>query len=206
MWQGEPLHELIGSENIYDWIIASHVIEHVPDFISFLIQCEKLLCEKGYLSLVVPDKRHCFDLLTPISSTGSVLDAFYEKRTRPSVGLVFDHFANACHINNQITWLDHTSGEIKLIHEFHQAKELSSHALNTKEYLDVHCWRFIPESFELIINDLRNLSLTSLKIVKSYPTAGFEFFITLQKDNNIKSTEKERLNYLKKIMIEKNTI
>jgi SAM-dependent methyltransferase len=91
VWHGEPLQELIGKTGCYDWIIASHVIEHVPNFISYLQQCEALLKPAGILSLVIPDKRYCFDYFSSCSSTGNVLDAYAEKRVRPSHGQIFDH-------------------------------------------------------------------------------------------------------------------
>ena len=84
VWHGEPLHELIGHEQCYDWIIASHVIEHTPDLISFLAECERLLKPTGMLSLAIPDKRYCFDYFHGTTSTGEFLDAFDQKRIRPS--------------------------------------------------------------------------------------------------------------------------
>jgi len=69
IWRGEPLEQLVGSER-YDWIIASHVIEHVPDPIKFIRSCQKVLKENGVLSLAVPDKNFCLDHLRPPSSTG----------------------------------------------------------------------------------------------------------------------------------------
>jgi hypothetical protein len=47
-------------------------------------------------------------------------------------------------------------------------------------YQDTHAWQFTPESFNLIIKELNHLSLISLVDVISYPTAGFEFYVTLQ--------------------------
>lgn len=102
--QGQPLPELIGKTQCYDWIIASHVVEHIPDLISFLQQCEQLLKPNGVLSLVVPDKRYCFDYFQPLSTTGMLLDAYTQKRTRPSAGQVFDHFANAATAKGAIAW------------------------------------------------------------------------------------------------------
>src|SRR3954453_7805199 len=40
---GRPMTEVIGDRHRYDWIVASHVIEHVPDLVSFLVDCEALL-------------------------------------------------------------------------------------------------------------------------------------------------------------------
>jgi SAM-dependent methyltransferase len=91
VWSGQSLPDLIGRTACYDWIIASHVIEHVPDLGSFLQQCEALLKTDGVLSLVIPDKRYCFDYFSPPSTTGSVLDAWAEKRIRPSAGLMWLH-------------------------------------------------------------------------------------------------------------------
>src|SRR6516162_6394394 len=45
----------------FDTIIASHVIEHVPDFVGFFIAARKLLKPTGTLALAVPDLRFCFD-------------------------------------------------------------------------------------------------------------------------------------------------
>jgi len=104
VWQGQPLPELIGKTQCYDWIIASHVVEHIPDLISFLRQCEQLLKPNGVLSLVVPDKRYCFDYFQPLSTTGMLIDAYTQNRKRPSAGQVFDHFANAATANGAIAW------------------------------------------------------------------------------------------------------
>ena len=68
---------MIGKTGCYDWIIASHVIEHVPNFISYLQQCEAMLKPDGILSFIIPDKRYCFDYFSSSSSTGDVLEDLY---------------------------------------------------------------------------------------------------------------------------------
>src|SRR5689334_17671755 len=67
IWSGDSYAELTGKTNFYDWIIASHLIEHTPDLISFLKQCEEVLKDEGVLSLVVPDIRYHFDYFRPIT-------------------------------------------------------------------------------------------------------------------------------------------
>ena len=179
VWSGESLEELVGKVEVFDWIIASHVIEHVPDLIKFIQQCEKLLKLGGKLSLVIPDKRYCFDYFNPTTLTGELLDAYLQNHIKPSPGKIFDHFINAATCSGQIAWDKDSSGSMGLLHTASQAKELYERSINSNEYIDVHSWRFTPESFRLIISDLRLLKLINFSILKEYETVGCEFYVTL---------------------------
>lgn len=182
VWRGEPLQELIGKTDCYDWIIASHVIEHVPDLIAYLQQCGALLKPDGILSLVIPDKRYCFDYFSSSSSTGNVLDAYAEKRVRPSHGQIFDHIANASKRNGNIAWAsDGLGGANDLAHTFAEAQAHWVRSVSTTDYIDVHCWRFTPASFRLLVSDLQGLGLISLEIKAEFDTTGCEFYVSLGK-------------------------
>ncbi|MHB8908664.1 MAG: class I SAM-dependent methyltransferase [Syntrophales bacterium] len=197
VWHGEPFQELIGKTACYDWIIASHVIEHVPDLISFLQQCEALLKPTGILSLVIPDKRYCFDYFSSSSSTGNLLDACAEKRVRPTHGQIFDHFANASKRNGVIAWSpDVPGGTDELIHTFAGAQEQWSRSVSTSDYIDVHCWRFTPASFRLLVSDLLNLGLIGLEIKAEFDTTGCEFYASLRKKGDA-PMKLDRLTILK---------
>ena len=200
VWRGEPFHELIGKEHEYDWIIASHVIEHTPDLISFLAECERLLTQKGVLSLIIPDKRCCFDFFHATTTTGELLDAYAQKRTRPSPGKVFDHCARAVKCNEQIAWGPEIRGHLDLVHDFTDTVRHWELASTTEEYIDVHNWRFTPSSFRLLLTDLQALKLTGFEIQREYETAGCEFFVTLGKNHeNTKSPPTNRISQLQKI-------
>jgi predicted SAM-dependent methyltransferase len=182
VWHGEVFQDLIGKTDCYDWIIASHVIEHVPNFISYLQQCEAMLKQDGVLSLVIPDKRYCFDYFSSTSTTGNLLDAYSEERVRPSHGQIFDHIANASKRNGNIAWSsDGLGGADELVHEFAEAQTHWARSIATTDYIDVHCWRFTPASFRLIISDLQGLGLIGLEIKGEFDTAGCEFYVTLGK-------------------------
>jgi predicted SAM-dependent methyltransferase len=181
IWRGEPVSQLIGGKECYEWIIASHVIEHRPDLISFLGECEALLKANGVLSLIIPDKRYCFDYLHGPTSTGELLDACDQKRKRPSAGKVFDHFASATKRNGQIAWDADTRGPIEFVHDFSDAIKNWHQARTTDEYFDIHNWRFTPASFRAIVYDLRALGLIHFDIKVEFETVGCEFFVTLQK-------------------------
>ena len=184
VWQGEPLDELIGKPGAYDFIIASHVIEHAPDLISFLVQCEKLLKPSGVLSLAIPDKRYCFDYFRWPSSTGEVLQASIERRTRHAPGVVFDYFSSAAKLGEMIAWSKELKGELKFVHALEVAIAAWHQSINTADYIDVHQWRFTPSSFRLILSDLTSLGLTGLAELCGFGTAGCEFFVTLGKEKS----------------------
>lgn len=42
----------------FDYVVASHVIEHIPDIIGWLNDISSVLKTGGVLSLVIPDKRY----------------------------------------------------------------------------------------------------------------------------------------------------
>jgi SAM-dependent methyltransferase len=102
---GRPMVEIIGKRGCYDYILASHVIEHTPDMLGFLKDCEALLKPTGILVLAVPDKRRCFDVFQPLSSTGQVLQAHAQGLRRPSIGSIFDMHAYRGERNGVIAWL-----------------------------------------------------------------------------------------------------
>lgn len=179
VWHGQPLPELVGGRDRYDWIVASHVIEHLPDPVGFLAGCADILRPGGVVSLIVPDTRCCFDCLGPLTTTGQVLDAHLQGRTRPTPGQVFDHHAGAVVRNDSLAWPLGTDAPPRLIHGMAEAIDFMRRAADTDEYIDVHLWRFVPESFRLVVQDLRDLGLIPFVIKRDWPTAGHEFHVTL---------------------------
>lgn len=169
--------------NFYDYILASHVIEHMPDFIQFLQDCQKLLKPSGILILAIPDKRYCFDIFQPLSSTGAILNAHTERNTKPSAGAVFDDLAYNLVRNETITWLPHEqTGSFRFYNDFETAKAGLAAARAEESRQDVHIWRFVPSSFRLIVNDLYEIGETVLREQSFREIGGFEFFITLSKE------------------------
>ena len=200
VWNHEPLHELIDQEHYYDWIIGSHVIEHIPDLISFLLSCEKLLKPTGILSFAISDKRYCFDHFHAATSTGELLDAYERKLNRPTPGKVFDHSANAAKCNGQMAWGPHVQGDIELVHSRSYARTNWEIARSTEVFIDIHTWWFTPSSFSLLISDLRSLGLTKLAINSRYDTTGCEFFVSLVKKPEVSGVENaNRLDFLNSI-------
>ena len=57
----------------FDYILASHVIEHVPDMIGWLKHLLNTLSLNGRIILAVPDRRYTFDYFRPLSTVGQLM-------------------------------------------------------------------------------------------------------------------------------------
>jgi predicted SAM-dependent methyltransferase len=187
------LFETIEKPAYYDFILASHVIEHVCDLVSFLKDCQTLLKPLGVLSLAVPDKRFCFDVFKPISTTGMALQAYIEKRKRHPAGMIFDNYANHAIRDGTIVWSDRSLQNTQLAHTIEQAKYKMDDYIRSGAYEDIHAWFFTPHSFCLILQDLNELGLSEMGITDFHETSGFEFFITLKKGQT--KTQIERIRF-----------
>ena len=144
----------MGAPGTYDSIVASSVIGHTPDLLGFLRSCETLLTRTGRLILAVPDKRHCFDVFQPLTSTGTVLRAHLDGRTRPAPGIIFDDVAYNAVRDGMIGWSATDAGPLIFFAPLQAATDAYNSALAMPGYRDVHVWRFVPSSFRLIAHDL----------------------------------------------------
>ncbi len=197
IWKGEKYADLIGKKKYYDWIIASHLIEHTPDLIDFFSNCDEILKDNGIISLAIPDKRYCFDHFRPITGISKIIDHHYQKIDKHTVGTVAEFYLNVVSKNRNIAWDPFTNGEYALVHSLDETKQKINTLLEENKYMDLHSWCFTPNSFRLIINDLNLLGLISFKEIDFFPTEGCEFFVTLGKDG--KGIETPRLELLKMI-------
>lgn len=60
----------------FDFVLSSHVLEHIANPIQALNAWKDLLSNKGLLVLVLPDKRHTFDHRRPVTSIEHLIEDF----------------------------------------------------------------------------------------------------------------------------------
>jgi SAM-dependent methyltransferase len=176
---GKTLACAVGKRRAFDYIVASHVIEHTPDMISFLQSCEELLIASGVLLLAVPDKRHCFDVLQPLTSTGNVLQAHLDERTMPTPGAVFDDLAYNAVRGGDIGWGPSDGRSLRFVASLEAAANAYQSLRRFPIYRDVHVWRFVPSSFRLILSDLYEIGEIRLREDRFYESPGNEFYMSL---------------------------
>nr|WP_189341866.1 methyltransferase domain-containing protein [Mesorhizobium sp. M2A.F.Ca.ET.067.02.1.1] len=183
---GRSMLEIIGEQARYDFIVASHVIEHVTDIVRFLQDCEALLKPNGRLVLAVPDKRYCFDALRPLSTVGQALQAYAEKRQRHTAGSLFDHVGYFCKTPRGTVWKEQVLDDIIVPFTAGEANDKFNTVLASDQYHDVHAWQFTPASFRFLVKTLRDTGYIQSGEASFYkhpcPQPGMhEFYISLSK-------------------------
>lgn len=164
--------------NRFDTIIASHVIEHAPDFVGWINVLLDLLKPEGKLVLAVPDRRYSLDVLRRESELSEALEAYVEERRRPNFRQVFDHVAGI----SDVLALDLWNGIANPKRQ--HPPELAYALARTVEkgaYHDVHCWVFTFDSFLSMIDALNALGVLHVKVLRALPPirGANEFLVTL---------------------------
>jgi len=186
VWKGGALADLIplDQHGSYDGLVASHVGEHLPDLIAFLKNAATLIKQDGLMALALPDKRVCFDFFQPLTTTGDLVAAHLEGRTRHQRRTFFNQAAYFVTRNDTVGW-----ARTGLAAPFHLAHPLSLAQFSydtadedpAAEYRDSHAWAFTPKSFELLMLELNLLGYIDWSIRAIEPAAGVEFYVWLER-------------------------
>jgi len=166
----------------FHYLLASHVIEHVPDPIGWLRDIASLLREDGVVALAIPDQRYCFDALRRSTTPGEWVEAALSGHTRPSPGRIFDALYNEVTHRGAIAWgAGADERELRRSRISKQAFDIARDAHAGAAYFDVHCWTFTPESFCNLMRDLVLAGAIDFALDDITPPHGCEFLARLRK-------------------------
>ncbi len=191
IWTGSgSLAHVVGAQEAFDFAIASHVIEHIPNVLGWLRGIREVLKHGGRLNLAIPDKRFTFDVDRKETTIAELVEADILDLRIPSVRQVFDHVylgkqidpGAIWHDERPLTSYDRMSGTNALRIAFERATEVHE----TATYHEAHCSVFTPASFLSLMEDATKLSLFDYYIDQFVTTgpggadpSGFEFFVNL---------------------------
>ncbi len=204
VWRSGPIHQAVTTGERFSYIVAAHVIEHVTDIVALLDAAERLLAPEGQLSLIVPDKRFCFDRMRPVTTAGQVVEAHLDPELFHGPAPFIDtHLYTVRRFATGNTWDVHSGTDLAIPPcGWETVRDTISRVHQAEEYIDIHRWVFTPASLELLIRDLRALGYTNMDIVEITPTDSFEFFARLAvrprtgaaaEDDTVDSAERWRL-------------
>jgi hypothetical protein len=147
-WASGRLQDAFEPRFQADYVLASHVIEHVPDLVTWLADIRDILAPRGQLRLAIPDRRYTFDFLRRETELHEVLDAYVQRATVPTAHVVLDHCLNFRTVDLHQAWRG-TLEPANMTPTFSVADAIAQarKVLAEGVYLDVHCWVFTPTSF-----------------------------------------------------------
>ncbi|MBW4463964.1 MAG: methyltransferase domain-containing protein [Pegethrix bostrychoides GSE-TBD4-15B] len=193
IWGEKRLVDLVGDTR-FDYVIASHVIEHVPDLIGWLKEIHAVLKPGGILSLAIPDKRYCFDYFRQLTQPADVVDAYLRHQRKPGPRQVFEFFSQMGFWQGHYAWgqdPSFRSEDVLRVRSDLEAWQATSRVVASESYHDVHCWVFTPDSLTELLKTLIQINLFDFKVIKFYPPEGCEFHLALEaldlsKDENVR--------------------
>lgn len=180
VWGDKTLLEAVGEQ--VDYVVASHVIEHVPDLLTWLEEIAGILKPSGQLRLIIPDKRFTFDYLRVESRASDVLYSRLIRARMPHPQIVLDYVLNVVKLDGSAAWRGKVdTAKLEHHHTLDQAMGVARSAADGV-YHDVHCWVFTPASFCLLFAHLVELGVVNFECTHFHDTAPdtIEFFVGMR--------------------------
>ncbi len=178
---GRPLVELLAGERI-DYVIASHVAEHVPDLVGWLTDLRTLLAPHGTIRLALPDLRFTFDLARRPTALAEVVAAWAVRADRPQPHQVLEAQLLLQQVDAGEAWRTPFTPVEPDRDALRRATDLARAVAEHGTYQDGHCWTFTPWSFADLMRQLVVLELTDLGCERLEHTrpGQLEFFVILR--------------------------
>ena len=165
-----------------DYVVASHVMEHVPDLIGWLGEIHEVLKPTGQLRLAVPDRRFTFDCLREDARLSDVLAAHLAGARRPMAQAILDSQLNAAPAANPAELWDENRGAGAPVPQFDWEYTIqAARGAIAGIYHDAHCWAVTPYSLADIFVALAEHGLLHLACAKFEDTSygNIEFYLRM---------------------------
>jgi SAM-dependent methyltransferase len=182
------ISEAVASDVPFDYVIASHVIEHIPDPIGWMADLTRVLRPGGILSLIIPDKRYCFDINRSLTQISDLVDAHLRQLRQPSVRQAFDFYSIELGdmVDSVAVWAGTVDYSLAVRQDVDDPEVFALDACRrmqqSDEFVDVHCHVFTPDSFLGLFEKLARLGLIDFEIAAFFPTEvnTLEFYVSLR--------------------------
>lgn len=175
----------------FDYVIASHVIEHVANPLGWMADAARALRAGGVLSLVVPDKRYSFDVNRVETQMREWVDWYVRDVKMPQPGQLYDFFANVTTIDGGVDtkaiWAgtaDYAGVRRADVSDPDLAAiDLCRAQWASGEYIDVHGSVYTPISFLALLEISARIGLLDYELGSFETTErdDLEFYVSLRR-------------------------
>lgn len=159
---GRPIGAVV--DRRFDRVVASHVLEHLPNLFGWLREVAGFMEPGGRLLAVLPDYRYTFDLQRPPTSLGELIENDLLALERPPMRSVFDQRYYHRNVNAGKLWADAPGHTAETPHTFTLQQSFALMKRGRREYIDGHCNLFDPERFVECMDAARTLGLQPFEV------------------------------------------
>jgi hypothetical protein len=183
---GERLLSCVNNQ-LFEYAIASHVFEHVPNPIGWLLEILDCLEIGATLALLIPNREHSMDYYRRVTSFGELVGWHLEKPRIPTPGQIMDFLSDSFEDTGVVDYNKKMVPfvEAKRHYSDTQAFNYAEWTANENKYLDVHCTVWTPASFVEVFERVAKLGLLPVQLTG--PFVGFpgsiagEFLVYMRK-------------------------
>lgn len=162
--QRGSLVEQCGPLGPFDYAVASHVFEHLPNPAGWLRDVASLLVPGGAVALAVPDRRYTFDFFRAETTTAQLVAFDLEGLVRPCLAQLADHYYHVRRVDTAAAWAAVPMIEnVDRHHDDEQVTRILGRAIGGK-HVDCHCTVWTSEQFSRVIPDVIRLQSLPLRI------------------------------------------
>lgn len=162
--QQGPLVEQCGPLGPFDYAVASHVFEHLPNPVGWLRDVASLLVQGGVIALAVPDRRYTFDFFRAETTAAQLVAHELAALTRPCLTQLADHYYHVRRVDTPAAWAAPPTPEVvPRHHDDDQVARILGRAVGGK-YVDCHCTVWTSGHFSRVIPEVIRLRSLPLRI------------------------------------------
>lgn len=147
---GKPLRECAPDDVKFDFAVASHVLEHVPNPIGWLNEILEVMKVGAILAIVLPDKRTTNDYFRHESSDAELVGWWLERPAIPTTAQIYDFLSNGYQPvdGRPPEFLSNFApSELRRTYEDTDIVNFMLYSFNERKYIDIHCSVWTPDRF-----------------------------------------------------------
>lgn len=165
----------------FDYVVASHVMEHVPNPIGWLNELLSVVKISGKIVLFLPDRNHTFDYFRNPTNFGELVSWWIEQPAVPNVTQVADFMSNSFSDDGTVI-RDHKNVPQNFKRPYTDEDMINTTVFvyNEGGYIDAHTSVWETETVAEILGRVRDAGLLNVDISSAYKS-GPEFLIVLTK-------------------------
>ncbi len=156
----------------FDYVIVSHVLEHIPNLLQFFVDIRDLMTESASLIIIYPDKRFSFDYFRTNTKFSDVYDTYINDGKRLA-SQALDFYTNVIPENDPVKFWNFSEA-VELYQEEdlrpEENIEIYKDMLKGAEEEDIHYWPFSDFAFIKFLQECSIYKLFSFSLSKFIPT------------------------------------